>query len=102
MGVKGADTKRKAAMGAAFVLLRRYLAVIMIVVGIGVIVPPAPVGFLIILIQLAEIALRLAMGFNHPLVVIDAFMVVPSVVVAVVSVVASVIVVISKSTGGTR
>jgi hypothetical protein len=47
------------------------VVVIMIVVVITVVVPPIPVFLLLVVVQLAKVAMRVSMGFDRPLVVED-------------------------------
>ena len=59
--------------------------------------PPGPVFFLFFGTQLAKIAMRIAMIFAGPLVVVDHFVMVPSVVVAIVGVIDAVVVMLRAS-----
>ena len=65
--------------------------VIMIVVVITV--PPIPVFLLLVVVQLAKVAMRVAMGFDRPLVVEDDLVIVLAMIVAIVGIVDAVVVV---------
>jgi hypothetical protein len=66
-------------------------------------VAPGPVLLLVVLVELSEVTMRISMSFHHPLLVIDSFVVVPVVVVAVVGVVnPPVVVVFGTADSGQR
>jgi len=60
--------------------------IIMIMVMI-VVMPPFPVLFLLVLVQVAEIAVLVTMGFYRPLIVENHFVVIPAVPIMVVRIV---------------
>src|SRR5580700_6407867 len=72
------------------------------VVLVGMAVAPGPVFLLFVFVELAEIAVFVAVGFAGPLLVVDALVVVPAVIVVVVRVVGAVVVVIGATQGGER
>ena len=69
----------------------------MIAVVITVAVPPIPVFLLLVVVQLAKVAMRFAMGFDRPLVVEDDLVIVPAMIVVVVGIVDAVVVVFGTS-----
>lgn len=68
-----------------------------IAVVITVAVPPIPVFLLLVVVQLAKVAMRVAMGFGRPLVVEDDLVIVPAMIVVVVGIVGAVVVVLGTS-----
>lgn len=61
--------------------------VIVVVVVIVMVMPPRPIFFLLFLVELAEVAMRIAVSLSRPAVVVDDLVVVPDVIVGVVRVV---------------
>ena len=57
------------------------MPVIVVVIAVGM--PPIPVFFLLVIVQLAKVAMRVAMGFDRPLVVEDYLVIVPAMIVLV-------------------
>lgn len=74
----------------------------MIVVVVISSVPPRPVLFLLVVTQLTEIAMGIAMGFDRPLVVEDNFVVISSVVVMVIGIVHTIVVMLRAPGRGKR
>jgi hypothetical protein len=70
---------------------------ITIVVVVAVVVPPVPVLPLFVMMQLAKLAMWIAMGFNGPLVVVDDLTVIPAMIVVVVGIVEAVVMVLGTS-----
>ena len=52
-----------------------------------VVVPPIPVSSLVVLVQMTILNVRIMMGFDPPLVVIDDLIVVPAVTVVIIRIV---------------
>jgi len=77
------------------------LVVIMVVIMIPVAMPPIPILFLLLRRQ-AIIVSVLAMRFYHPLVVIDALVVIPVVIVGIVRIVNAHNVVLAATDGRQR
>ena len=59
----------------------------MISVVVAVVVPPSPIILLLLRLEFAEVAVRVAMGFIRPPIVVNHFVVVPHVIVGVIRVV---------------
>ena len=75
-------------------------SVCLLMVVVAVTVPPGPVLLLVFRRQLAEVDVRVVVGFTSPSVIVDHFVVVPDVIIAVVGVVDPVVV--GMATGDTE
>jgi hypothetical protein len=62
---------------------------VMVMIVVVMIVPPLPIFFLLIAVQLAKIPI-VSMIVDHPLMVVDGFVIVPAVIVVAVGIVHSV------------
>jgi hypothetical protein len=54
------------------------------------IVTPSPIFFLLVFVELAVVAVRIAARLNYPLVVVDPFVIVPTMVIVVVGIVGAI------------
>jgi hypothetical protein len=73
---------------------------IVVSVVVAVVVPPGPIILLLLRLEFAEIAVRVAMGFIRPAIVVNHFVVVPHVIVGVIRVVNTIGVVFAACDSG--
>ena len=66
---------------------------VVIMIEVVITVPPIPVFLLLVVVQLAKVAMRVAMGFDRPLVVEDDLVIVLAMIVVIVGIVDAVVVV---------
>lgn len=66
------------------------IVVTIVIVIVIMVMPPVPVALLIFLRQMVVIAMRITMNFDNPLVVIDPFIRVPAMIVAMIGIVIAV------------
>ncbi len=60
--------------------------VVIIIMVMIVFVPPFPILFLLVFVQLTKITMLVVMGFHRPLVVVNDFVVVPAMAVVIVGI----------------
>jgi hypothetical protein len=73
-----------------------------ITIPVAMVVAPGPVFFLLFLVQAAEISVRVAMGLDCPLVVINNLIVIPNMVIRVVGVISAIPTVLGATESGDR
>jgi hypothetical protein len=67
------------------------VVILVIVAVILVLVAPVPVSLLIVVVKLAEVAMRIMVRLDSPLLIVDTFVVVPIMIVAIVGIVDTVV-----------